>query len=150
MKEKDLTAYCGLYCGDCIRYKSKASDLADEMLNEIEMLHLHEYANIKQAYTKGFENFDRFTSTLEAISKIKCELPCRLGGDGCDGPCEIIKCVKAREYEGCWECNIFEKCEKLDFLKPFHGKGPLENLHKIKEYGLDDWAEQRTKCYPWI
>jgi len=30
-KDKELTAYCGLYCGDCIRYNSKASTLAYDL-----------------------------------------------------------------------------------------------------------------------
>jgi hypothetical protein len=94
MNDKILTAYCGLYCGDCVRYKSKASGFANELLNEIERLHLSEYASVKQAHTKEFKNFDTFISSLNAISKIKCEIPCSLGGDGCGGSCEIIKCVK--------------------------------------------------------
>ena len=35
-KEVKLTAYCGLYCGDCIRYRSKAADLARGLLNELQ------------------------------------------------------------------------------------------------------------------
>ncbi len=46
MKEKDLTAYCGLHCGDCIRYRSRASELADELLKEIEKTKFTEYAKV--------------------------------------------------------------------------------------------------------
>ena len=100
--ERELTAFCGLYCGDCIRYKCRASDLSDELLNEINKLHFTEYANVKRTHTKEFENFDSLMSSLKAISVIKCEIPCRLGGDGCVGTCEIIKCVKNKLFEGCW------------------------------------------------
>ena len=34
MTDIELTAYCGLYCGDCIRYRSKASDPAKPILEE--------------------------------------------------------------------------------------------------------------------
>ena len=34
MTERDLTAYCGLYCGDCMRLKNTASELAGEILEE--------------------------------------------------------------------------------------------------------------------
>jgi hypothetical protein len=150
MKDKDLTAYCGLYCGDCIRYKCKASDLADELLNEIDKHHFMEYANVKRTHIKEFENFEPLIALLKAISGINCEIPCRSGGDGCGSECEIIKCVKANKFEGCWECNDFEKCDKFDLLKPFHGDATLKNLRKIKELGIDKWAKNREKCYPWL
>ncbi len=50
MKEKELTELCGLYCGDCIRYTFRASNLAEELLNEIEEKHFIEYANIKKVH----------------------------------------------------------------------------------------------------
>ena len=34
-KHKELATYCGLYCGDCIRYKSKALDLAVDPAGEL-------------------------------------------------------------------------------------------------------------------
>jgi len=148
--KRDLTAFCGLYCGDCVRYKSKASDLANELLDEIGKLHLSQYANVKQTHKKEFKNFDIMISSLKALSKIKCDLACRLGGDGCGGSCEIIKCVKNKEINGCWECNNFEKCEKLNFLQPFHGDSPINNLRKLKKHGIPNWAEYRDKCYPWL
>ena len=64
MKDKDLTAYCGLYCGDCIRYRCKASDLADKLLNEIDKHHFMEYANIKRTHIKEFENFESLVTSL--------------------------------------------------------------------------------------
>jgi hypothetical protein len=35
-QEIELTAYCGLYCGDCIRYRSKAIDLAEDLAYELQ------------------------------------------------------------------------------------------------------------------
>ena len=148
--ERELTAFCGLYCGDCIRYRSRVSDLAIELLNEIDKVHFTEYANVKRTHVKEFENFDSLISSLKAISAIKCDKPCRLGGDGCDGTCEIVICVKNKRFEGCWECDDFEGCDKFDFLKPFHGDGPVNNLRKIKNHGILHWAKHRDKCYPWL
>ena len=148
--ERELTAFCGLYCGDCIRYKCRASDLANELLNEIDKLHFAEYANVKRTHTKEFENLDSLTSSLKAVLEIKCEIPCRLGGDGCGGTCEIIKCVKNKLLEGCWECDDFEGCDKFDFLKPFHRDVPINNLKRIKKHGIFNWAKHRDKCYPWM
>ena len=64
--------------------------------------------------------------------------------------CEaILQFVKDRSFEGCWECPDYERCENLEFLKPFHGDTPLRNLGKIKELGIGAWAAQRGKFYPW-
>ena len=148
--EKNLTAYCGLYCGDCIRYQSKASDLANQLLNELDHHHFSDYSEIKKRHAKEFENYDAMVSLLNAVSKFSCEIPCRLGGDGCGGSCEIVRCIKTKSYEGCWECNEFESCRKLEFLKPFHGEAPINNLRIIRECGIENWASQREKCYPWL
>jgi hypothetical protein len=150
MTEKDLTGYCGLYCADCIRYKCKASDLADELLDEVDNDHFRNYSNVKRAHTKEFENFDSLIASLKAISGIKCVTPCGAGGDGCGGSCKIIKCVKGMNLDGCWECKNFERCDKLDFLIPFHGDSIISNLRIIKKHGIAAWSKYRDKCYPWF
>jgi hypothetical protein len=148
-KVEDLTAFCGLYCEDCIRYRCTASDLAEELLNEIGKLQFAEYAKVKCTHRKELNYFDSMVLCLRAISEIKCEVPCRLGGDGCPEPCEIIKCVKSKEIEGCWKCRNFEECDKLDVLRQFHGDAPINNLREIRKHGVSKWAEYRSKCYPW-
>ena len=148
--DPELTAYCGLYCCDCIRYKCKVSDLSDNLLGEIEKHHFLEYAEVKKNHTKEFEHFKKLPALLEAISNIKCETACRAGGDGCDGSCPIIACVKRNSIDGCWQCNDFEKCDKLQFLIPFHGESIKNNLKLIQQYGIKDWVEFREKCYPWL
>ena len=39
MTDEDLTGYCGLYCGDCIRYQCRGSELAADLLKEFEKTH---------------------------------------------------------------------------------------------------------------
>jgi len=87
---------------------------------------------------------------LEAISKIKCDTPCSAGGDGCGGSCPIISCVESKNFGGCWECSDFEKCEKLEFLIPFHGNSIKAHLRLIQKHGVNNWVELRDKCYPWL
>ena len=149
MRESDLTGYCGLYCGDCIRYKSRASELANDLLKEFGETHFAEYARVKQSQIPEFRSYEGMVSLLAHISRLRCEVPCRRGGDGCMGSCSILACVKSKSFEGCWECSQYEKCEKLDFLKPYHGDTPIRNLGKIKELGIGAWAKHRGKCYPW-
>jgi hypothetical protein len=150
VREEDLTAYCGLYCGDCIRYQCRASDMAKDLLAELEKGRFSDYATVKRNQTPEFGNYEPMVKTLKAVSELKCETPCRLGGDGCGGSCPIVSCVKKRSFPGCWVCAEFESCDKLDFLKPFHGDAPLRNLRRIKETGLELWAKHREKCYPWL
>jgi len=151
MNDQDqvLTGYCGLYCGDCIRYRSKAADLAFELLNELKRVHFENYVKVKQSSVKEFERYDEMIKSVETINNLKCDTPCRLGGDGCAKPCEIRKCVPSKKLQGCWECSEFEECDKFEFLKPMHGNGLQKNLKKIKKYGLDNWAIHREKIYPW-
>ncbi len=40
-----------------------------------------------------------------------------------------------RGFEGCWECQEFEPCQKLDFLKPIHADSNVKNLRKLKKQG---------------
>ena len=49
IEEIELIGYCGLYCGDCIRYHSKASDLARELLSELQKTEFGKYAAIKSS-----------------------------------------------------------------------------------------------------
>lgn len=146
----ELTAYCGLYCGDCLRYRSKAADLARVLGKELEKLKFDKYAEVKKISMKEFEHYQECCQVLDAIAKLKCNTPCRAGGDGCLRPCEIKKCVQKKNFKGCWECNEMPRCKRFEFLKPFHGNTPQENLKKIKEYGLDEWVEQRAKFYSWL
>jgi len=150
MNEKNLTAYCGLYCGDCIRYQSKASDLAKDIIKELGNTNYAEYAKIKKQQMPQMENYETMVQVLTVISTIKCDIPCTQGGDGCGGSCQIRKCVKNKTLQGCWLCVEFETCDKLKFLKTFHGEAPLNNLRKIKEMGIDSWVNYREKCYPWL
>jgi len=149
-QEFELTAYCGLYCGDCIRYNSKAVDLAGELWHELRKSQFNKYAEVKSKSVKEFEHYDECCKVLEAIAKLKCISPCRLAGDGCASPCKIKKCIRSNGKQGCWQCHEMEKCAKLEFLKPFHGEGPWENLRRIQKQGLDKWAKHRAKFYPWL
>ena len=149
MTDNDLTGYCGLYCGDCGRYKSRMSELANDLLKEFEKTQFSEYAGVKRSQISDFEHYDRMVSLLAHIAGLRCDTPCRLGGDGCIGNCLIIKCVRENSFEGCWECPTYRTCEKFDFLKPFSGDIPLHNLDKIRGFGVEAWAKHRGKFYRW-
>jgi hypothetical protein len=145
----ELTAYCGLYCGDCIRYESKVTELACDLKDELSKVKYGDYASVKRKQVKDFENYEHFLSVIDAINNIRCQTPCRNGGDGCIKSCEIKVCVLAKGLAGCWECDRLADCKKFEFLKPYSGDLPKENARKIKEFGLNKWAESRSKFYIW-
>jgi hypothetical protein len=147
--DRELTAYCGLFCGDCIRYKSKASDLASQLLDELGKTKFENYVKVKQRSVKELKTYKETISTLEVIRKLKCDIPCRLGGDGCAQPCKVANCTHLKGIEGCWECKEFEVCDNFEFLRPFHGNTPQNNIKKIRNYGLDKWAAHREGMYTW-
>ena len=149
-QEIELTAYCGLYCGDCIRYRSKAADLARDLRDT----EFGKYADVKSGSmdadaVKQLEHYREFCEVLEAIIALQCDNPCRVGRGCPTFSCGILECCWKKGFDGCWECKEFEKCKEFDFLKPFHGDTPLQNLRKIKELGLDRWSEHREKFYTW-
>ncbi|MFZ5451432.1 MAG: DUF3795 domain-containing protein [Thermodesulfobacteriota bacterium] len=148
--DQELTAYCGLYCGDCLRFQSKVSKLATELSKELEKSHFEDYAHVKGAMVPEFLHYHKITAGLKAMSELYCGTPCRQGGDGCGKPCEIKTCVHKKGIAGCWQCDEAADCHKFNFLEPFHGKAPRENLRKIRKYGLENWTLHREKCYPWL
>jgi hypothetical protein len=151
----ELTAYCGLYCGDCIRYRSRASDLARDLLTELKNTEFGKYAAIKSSSAKQlnavrqFEHYGECCEILEAIVALQCNSPCRVGGGCSTFSCAILECCRKKGFNGCWQCNEFESCDKLEPLRSIHGDAPRQNLKTIKEFGLDRWAEHRHKAYVW-
>jgi Protein of unknown function (DUF3795) len=149
--EAELTAYCGLYCGDCLRFNSKAVELARVLMKELESVQFDKYAKVKSATMKELGYYNACVDVLNAIVKLGCDKPCKAGGEGSSKkPCEVKSCVQAKKLNGCWECDTFETCDKFEFLKPVHGDTTRGNLRKIKKYGLSGWAKHRGKFYSWL
>lgn len=147
--EAELTAYCGLYCGDCIRFRSETTQLARDLMSELQAVQFDKYAAVKSAAVKELEHYNECIQVLDTIVKLGCDTPCKAGGEGCLQPCEVKRCVESKNLDGCWECDMFETCDKFEFLRLVHGDTPRGNLRKIKKYGLEGWAKYREKFYPW-
>jgi hypothetical protein len=150
IKDADLTAYCGLYCGDCPRYQSRTLGMAKTLIDDLRDMRFGEYVEVKKDFLKEFERYDEFLKVLSSIAILRCSTPCRVGGDGCLGPCPIKSCVQAKKLDGCWQCDEMDDCKQFKFLDPFSGDIPKENLRKVRKYGLDDWAKYRGKFYRWL
>ena len=146
-EDKNLIAYCGLYCGDCIGYKGKAADLARDLRKELRETKFDKTAEYlsTMSFFAVYKNYKQCYEVLGALVKFRCKRSCKGGG----GPpfCKMRKCCQKKEIEGCWECNEFEKCEKLDFLKPNHGDAHIKNLRIIKKKGIDEFLKGKKYWY---
>jgi len=55
--------------------------------------------------------------------------------------------MDAGEIEGCWLCDEFETCEKLQELIANHGDAHIKNLRKIKRKGIDGFLDGTKYWY---
>ena len=136
-EDKDLVAYCGLYCEDCFGYKGKIADLARDLRKELRQAKFDRAA--EGIPFKEFKHYKECYEVLGAMVRLRCKNACRGGGG--NPFCKIRKCCQKKGIEGCWECEEFETCKKLDFLKLIHKDAHIKNLRKIKKYGIVKFLE---------
>jgi len=144
---KDLIAYCGLYCGDCYGYRGKIADLARDLRKELRQSKFKKAAAYLStlSFFKVFKDYDKCYEVLGGIVRMRCPKSCRGGGG--NPFCKIRKCARKKGYKGCWECEIFETCNKLDFLKEVHDNAHIKNLRIIKKKGMSTFL--KGKRYWW-
>ena len=140
-EEKDLVAYCGLYCGDCFAHQGKIADLARDLRKELRQAKFDRQAEAMSdiSFFEVLKKYSECYEVLGALVKFRCKKACRGGG----GPpfCKIRKCCQRKSIEGCWQCDEFESCEKLDFLKPVHEEAHLKDLRILKKQGTDAFIQ---------
>ncbi|MBN1505303.1 MAG: DUF3795 domain-containing protein [Sedimentisphaerales bacterium] len=136
-----LIACCGLYCGDCSGYKGTIANLARDLHKELERERFADLAKVlaKIPFFKAFEGYPQCRKVLETLPKLRCNKTCR--GDGGPPYCEIRMCNRDKGYDGCWQCDLFRTCTKLNFLRDGHGDAHLRNLRKIKHKGTTAFLE---------
>ena len=143
--DEDKIAYCGLYCGDCFGHKGTVADLARDLRKELRQGKFQKFAEFMAKYPFGkvFENYAECYEVLGAMVKFRCKRTCRGGG----GPpfCKMRKCAQKKDIAGCWECERFETCDKLDYLKPVHGDAHIKNLRKLKAKGTDQFVKGKRE-----
>jgi len=137
MENKDLIAYCGLYCGDCPNHKGEIADLARDLRKKLREAKFDRVAGGLSKFFKEFQHYDQCYQTLGGMVKLRCKRTCRAGG----GPpsCKMRNCCQKKGIEGCWECDDFETCDKLNFLEPVHKDAHVKNLRILKKHGVDEF-----------
>lgn len=146
-QNKNLIAFCGLYCGDCHGYAGTIPDLACDLRKELRKYKYDKFAKFLSGFgfAKELKNYETCYNVLGFMVKFRCRKGCRNGGGY---PfCKIRKCCQKKGIDGCWECNDFKDCNKLDFLKPVHGDAHIKNLKKIKRGGKEKFIEEKRHWY---
>ncbi|MBA7712616.1 hypothetical protein ES703_121599 [subsurface metagenome] len=136
-QDENLIAYCSLYCGDCFNHKGEIADLARDLRKKLREEEFDRVSLGLSGYFKDFKNYRQCYEVLGAMVKLRCKRTCRDGGG--NPTCKVRVCCQKNGLRGCWECDEFETCSKLDFLKPIHGDANLKNLRKLKKQGVDSF-----------
>lgn len=145
--DREQTACCGLYCGDCIPARRPLFDAAERLRQELDQCQFGAYAQYKSKGNSIFAQFGTFREVLDAILALQCPKPCSHGGGRPD--CPIRACARAKGLEGCWPCTTFETCALLEPMSACHGDTVRHNLRTIRQFGVEHWADQRGKHYLW-
>lgn len=146
VNDERYTAFCGLYCKDCIPSNKRLFQAAEALERTLGELHFEEYAAAKSENDPEFRDYPVFSRMLKTIRSLECRGSCVEGG--CRPDCKIWACIRDKGYRGCWDCSSFQTCDLLEPLKAFH-PGLVHNLEMIREYGPDSWSDRRAKHYRW-
>jgi hypothetical protein len=138
MSDGSQTAYCGLFCGNCVIRRGKLAALAAELLRQLEEPDVQKLlVGLPKVMPDQFRAFDRIEDArgvLEAMLHLDCQATCKQGG-GTTG-CAIRECCLKKGFEGCWCCNDMEGCETLAWLNPVNGNAHMLNLQTIRDRGM--------------
>jgi hypothetical protein len=145
MTDRDLTAFCGLWCNDCIPSNEKLYSLTSELHRMLAEIGFENYAAFKSKRVAAFGDYETFLRVLNAFEKLHCYHYCRKGPcseAGCAESCQIRVCVLQKGLQGCWDCGTYESCAHIERMGRFH-PDIKHNLAMIREHGIDNWKADR-------
>jgi hypothetical protein len=116
-ENKPIISYCGLFCSECFSHVGRIADLSRDLRKELRQERFDKTAESLSAvsFFKIFNKYPDCYEVLGAMVRLRCKKGCREGGG--DPFCAIRRCCVKKGFEGCWECEEFEDCRKMDFLK---------------------------------
>jgi hypothetical protein len=146
-RKRDLVAYCGLYCDDCLARKGRVADLATALKGELKQEGFEQFVEAVSdvPFFQALKKYPEFTEVLELLANSRCERTCKEGG--ADHGCEVRICCTEKGIEGCWVCGEFVGCDKLTFLEGVHGIAHIRNLRRLKRNGVSEFVKGRHDWY---
>ncbi len=150
MADYDDISYCALYCGNCFIRMEVISDLARRVLDEFETVKFSRWAGELSHLVPEMKAFEKYRDCIDVLecwdTGMRCNKSCREGG-GSAG-CDIRRCCIENRFNGCWQCDAFETCDKLGRLEPLNGTQIIENIRRIKTDGMGGFiAGMKNKKY---
>jgi hypothetical protein len=117
-------------------HTGKIADLSRDLRKELRSVRFDKTAETlsQLSFFSMFKDYQQCYDVLGGMVKLRCKHACRSGGG--NPFCKIRTCSQKNELEGCWLCDEFEICEKLDELRANHGEAHIKNLRKIKKKGI--------------
>jgi hypothetical protein len=144
--KKELLAYCGIYCGDCLGYTCVIADAADKFKKVLEKYKFEKSA--RAIFPEQLKDYDKIFDKIVFMSGLRCPMVCRERKDD-DVDCEIRICCKSKGFFACYECDDFEICEKLKIMEGLHYEAMAKNLKEIKAMGIVEWMKKEKAHHYW-
>lgn len=143
MYNKDLVAYCGLYCGSCaIRFRFPL--LAESLYDALEPI--KDYL-ISMGDDNDKESFETFWEYLSDLSETETKSFCKEGLECGNPECKIRLCAREKNVEICIFCEEYP-CENFEDLKEDMGEDYeflIKDLEDIKKIGIKNWIEKKEQ-----
>ena len=145
-RKRDLVAYCGLYCDDCLARKGRVAEMATALKKELKEEKFERFAGAVSdvPFFEPLKRYSDFAAVLDILSGSRCTRTCKEGGGH---QCEVRICCTEKGIEGCWECGEFVGCEKLVFLEGVHGVAHIRNLRRLKRKGVSEFIKGKHDWY---
>ena len=77
-EESELTAYCGLYCGDCFNYKGEIANLARDLRKKLREERFDRVSQGLTKYFKPFKDYEQCYQVLGAMVRLRCNRACQV------------------------------------------------------------------------
>jgi hypothetical protein len=143
MSSQSDVAYCGLFCGDCIIRTSELGSRAGQLLDAIKTDAFRKVATglpqLMPELREGLAQYDPCCRALDAMRQLDCRRPCKNGGGS--EACPMKQCCQTKAIAGCWQCETFETCETLAWLRPVHQDAHLRNPRTIRHLGIEAFLQ---------
>ena len=147
--DKNLLAYCGIYCEDCLGYTGVVADAAQNLMETLTQYKFERTA--AAVFPEQLADFDSFRKMLGFMAALRCPARCREDESATAAlSCQVRTCCRERRLFACHECDEFEECETLQSnVEGLHAESCVANLKAIKEMGLDSWLRSGKRHHYW-
>lgn len=136
--DEQLIAYCGINCKECKARSHRRIVLATKFKESLQELPLDLFSQI----FPPFKNIQVVMDFLDTFAQFSYQTCCTDAAKPCGDPgCAIRSCVQQNGFRTCAECDRYQSCEKLDFLKPHHPT-LISDLDAIHDHGLNYHATE--------